>query len=336
MQLLAAYLTSPGWRDEAWARYKTYGLTLHQQLEAEPQGVFSRESSALLRSGDKRWTFPSQDEIKAAELADLKRFVSEGLSAGPIEVTIVGDISLDEAIHETALTFGALPARPAAIPKPSEARDVRFPASTAEPVRLTHKGRGDQAIALIAWPAVSWPRADSTPEMQKVREAHMLELVLQLRMIDLLRQKEGVTYSPQAIFNASWDYPGYGYIAALMEAPPEKLDGFFRDLASIAKDLREKPVTADELQRALKPEIERIQRDQASNNGYWLSVLARAQTDPRFLDAVRSSIAGLQRVTPAEIQAAAEAYLQDDKAYKLVIAPETKVASTDTTPTASK
>jgi zinc protease len=325
MQLLAAYLTSPGWRGEAWSRYKTYGLTLRQQLEAEPSGVYSRESAQLLRSGDKRWTFPSQAEIQAADLAELKRFVSEGLATGPIEVTIVGDISVDEAVQQTAATFGALPPRPAAVPRPSEAREVRFPAGTPEPVRLTHKGRADQAIALVAWPTVDFP---SDP--QRARQAHMLELVLQLRMVDVLRQKEGITYSPQAMYNASWDYPGYGYIAALMEAPPEKLDGFFRDLASIAKDLGEAPVTADELQRALKPEIERIERDKASNNGYWLSALSRAQTDPRFLDAIRSSIPGLQRVTPAQIQAAAQAYLKDDKAYKLVIAPETKVASSDT------
>jgi zinc protease len=331
MQLLAAYLTSPGWRDEAWARYKAYGLTLHQQLERDPQSVFSREASSLLRSGDKRWTFPSQGEIQSAELADLKRFVTDGLSTGPIEVTIVGDITVDEAVRQTGLTFGALPPRPAAIMKPAEAREVRFPKGTAEPIRLTHKGRADQAIAMIAWPGVDFP---SDP--QRSRQARMLELVLQLRLIDVLRQKEGATYSPQALFHSSWEYPGYGYIGAMMEAPPEKLDGFFRDLSAIAKDLREKPVSDDELQRALKPEIERIEREKASNNGYWLAVLPRAQTDSRRLDAIRSSIPGLQRVTPAQIQAAAQAYLQDDKAFKLVIAPEPKTASTDATRTASK
>ena len=238
----------------------------------------------------------------------------------------MGDISVDEAIKQTAATFGALPPRPAATPAPSEARNVRFPAGVKAPVRLTHKGRADQAIAFIGWPTPDYP---SDP--QRARQVQMLELVLQLRMTDLLRQKEGVTYSPQAIYNASWDYPGYGYVAAVMEAPPEKMDRFFTDLQSIAKDLRDKPVDADELKRALQPEIDRREREQASSNGYWLNALARAQTDPRRLDAIRSYIAGLERVTPAQIQAAAQAYLQDDKAYKLVIDPEAKVASADAT-----
>jgi zinc protease len=333
MQLLAAYLTHPGWRDEAWKHAKTVGLTWRAQLEAEPTGVFQREGASLLRSGDKRWTFPSQDQIEKSQLADIKRYVSEGLANGPLEVVIVGDISVDEAIKQTAATFGALPPRPAATPAPAAAREVRFPAGVKEPVRLTHKGRADQAIAFIGWPTSDYP---SDP--QRARQVRMLELVLQLRMTDLLRQKEGVTYSPQAIDNASWDYPGYGYVAAVMEAPPEKLDRFFTDLESIAKDLRDQPIGADELQRALQPEIDRREREQASSNGYWLSALDQAQTDPRRLDAVRGSIAGLQRVTPAQIQAVAQQYLQDDKAYKLVIDPEAKVASADASarPTATK
>lgn len=323
MQLLAAYLTKPGWRDDAWTRFQTYGLTLHQQLAAQPQGVFSRDSSALLRSGDKRWTFPSQDQIQAAQMADIRRLVSEGLAVGPVDVTIVGDISIDQAIAQTAATFGALPKREAAVPKSAEARLLRFPGPTADPVRLTHKGRADQAIGMVAWPTADFP---SDP--RRARQLRMLELVMQLRMTDVLRQKEGVTYSPQALISASWDFPGYGYVGALMEAPPEKMDAFFRDLSVIAKGLRDAPVTADELQRALKPEVDRLERERASNNAYWLEALSRIQADQRRIDAVRSAIAGLQSVTPAQILAAAQSYLRDETAYKLVIAPEKTVAAT--------
>jgi zinc protease len=64
-----------------------------------------------------------------------------------------------------------------------------------------------------------------------------------------------------------------------------------------------------------------------SSNEFWLNSLAGAQADPRKLDAIRSAVAGLQRVTPAQIQAAAQAYLRDDKAWKLEITPEQKAAA---------
>jgi zinc protease len=329
MQVLTAYLTSPGWREDAWTRLKTFGLTLRQQLEAKPSGVFAEDAAALLHSGDKRWVFPSQNEIQGAQLADIKSFVSSGLATGPIEVTVVGDISVDEAIRQTAATFGALPPRPAAAVPPAEARTVKFPAPTPQPVRLTHKGRADQGMAYIAWPAV-----DYISDPQKARQVEMLAAVMQLRMTDLLRQKEGVTYSPQAYSEASWEYPGYGYIAATMEAPPQKLDGFFRDLSDIAKGLREQPVTADELKRALQPLVDRIEHAKATNE-YWFGQLADAQSDPRRLDAIRSSVPGLLRVTPAQIQAAAQTYLRDDKAYKIVVEPDTQVASAGASTTAA-
>jgi zinc protease len=330
MQALTAYLTKPGWREDAWTRLKTYGLTLRQQLDAKPSGVFAENASALLRSGDKRWVFPSQNEIQDAKLGDIKSFVSNGLASGPIEVVIVGDISVDEAIRQTAATFGALPPRPTAVPVSAEARTLKFPAATKEPVKLTHKGRADQAMAYIAWPSV-----DFASDPQRARQVEMLAAVMQLRMTDLLRQKQGMTYSPQAYSDASWDYPGYGYIAATVEAPPQKLDGFFRDLSDIAKDLREKPITDDELKRALNPLVDRIEHAKATNE-YWFGHLAETQSDPRRLDAIRSAVPGLQRVTPAQIQAAAQAYLRDDKAYKLVIEPETQVASAGPTTTVAK
>jgi zinc protease len=321
MQVLAAYLTNPGWRPDAWTRMQTYGQTLQHQYEASPGGVFSREGAALLRSGDKRWVFPSPAEIAGGKLDDLKQLVSGELATGPLEVIIVGDITPDEAAAQTGLTFGALPPRGDGHLPSAEARTLRFPAPTPAPVHLTHKGRADQALGYIAWPTV-----DFVSDPQRARQVRMLQLVLQLRLIDVLRTAQGVTYSPQTDYRAEWDYPGYGYVAAMVEAPPEKLDGFFRDVETIAKDLRDKPISDDELKRAMQPRIEQIEKAKETNE-FWLNSLAGGQADPRKLDAIRSAVAGLQRVTPAQIQAAAQAYLRDDKAWKLEITPEQKVAA---------
>jgi zinc protease len=85
-------------------------------------------------------------------------------------------------------------------------------------------------------------------------------------------------------------------------------------------------VTADELTRAVRPRVEALQKAQASNE-YWLGQLGGAQADPRKLAAIRESISGLQKVTPADVQAAARQYLVDQKAYRLVVAPEAKPAT---------
>jgi zinc protease len=150
--------------------------------------------------------------------------------------------------------------------------------------------------------------------------------VLQLRLTDTLRLKEGVTYAPNAGAVSSSVFPHYGYIDAEMEAPPPKLDGFFADIADIAADLRAKPVTADELERAKKPAIEALEKATATNE-YWLDGLAGAQADPRRLDALRSAEPNLESVSADDVQKAAKTYLRDDTAWKLEIKPKTAVAA---------
>ncbi|MBS0296863.1 MAG: insulinase family protein [Proteobacteria bacterium] len=320
MQVLAAYVTDAAWRPEPFERMRTYGDTLLAQLASTPQGVFSRDGDALLHGGDPRWAFPNRAQMDQAKLEDLKALIGRPLAEAPIEVVVVGDVNIEEAIRLTALTFGALPPRKDA-PAPADGKRVAFPPPTPEPVALTHNGRADQAIGYVAWPTTDFP---SDPA--NARALRMVEQILQLRLLDDLREKQAVTYSPQTQLNASWDFPGYGYVSASIEAPPEKLGGFFTTVQAIAKDLRERPVGADELQRALKPRIETLMKAQATNE-YWLGQLAGAQTDPRKLDSIRSTIAGLQRVGPAEVQRAAQRWLKDETAWKLVITPAPKPAT---------
>jgi zinc protease len=319
LQVLAAYVTDAAWRPDPFERMRTYGETLQTQLNSTPEGVFSREGSALLHSGDARWAFPTKAQMSDAKLTDLKTLIGAHLTTDPLEVVVVGDVDVDQAIKLVGATFGALPARHAEAPL-AGATKISFPAPVAEPVRLTHKGRADQAIAYIAWPTTDFP---SDP--QGARALRVMEQVMQLRLIDDLRMKQAVTYSPNTSLDMAWSFPGYGYVSASIEAPPDKLDDFFATVNTIAGDLRDKPVSADELERAVKPRLATLAKAQQSNE-YWIGQLIGAQTDPRRLDAVRSTISGLEKVTASDVQAAAKKWLVDSKAWKLVVVPETKTA----------
>jgi zinc protease len=316
LDVLAAYTTDPAWRPEPFERVRKYGVSILDQLMSTPGGVFSREGEAMLHSGDMRWRFPTRKEFEGARLDTLRSAISGPMSKGPIEVIIVGDITVERATEEVAATFGALPARPAAVTPPAGASQVYFPAAVRTPVRLTHKGRPDQALGFVGWPGV-----DFAAHPQEARKLRVLQLVMELRLLDELRERQGVTYSPNTNFQAAWAFPGYGYVSASVQAPPDKLKAFFDAVTAIAADLRDHPVTADELERARKPRVEQLLKSQVTNE-YWLGQLEGAQADPRRLDAIRATISGLERVTAADVQAAARQYLTDDKAWKLEIVPE--------------
>jgi zinc protease len=311
LQVLAAYMTQPGWRPEGFQRMRTYGLNLHRQMAATPQGVLRRDLEELTHSGDRRWRLPSQAEIEAGRPEDVRRVLEGPLAGGPIEVVVAGDVTVERAVQAVGATFGALPPRaPYPTPTPA-AKAVRFPAPAT--VARTHTGRDDQAIAYMAWPTT-----DFASEPQKGRELRMLQLVMGLRLIDQIRIAQGVTYSPSTGWEASTVFPGYGYVSASVEIPPARIPGFFADVGKIAADLRDKEIGADELARARKSRIEAIERSKQTNE-YWLGQLSGAQEDPQRLDFIRDSVPGLERVTPADIRRVARQYLTDDRVWRMTV-----------------
>ena len=320
LQVLAAYLSEPAWRDAAFQRVKTAGKTIHDQYESTTGGVMARDLSGLLHSGDRRWTFPGRQDIAGATLSTLQAAVATDLATGPVEVVIVGDVTVDQAIAATAATFAALPRR--ADPRPATAaqRAVAFPRGAAGPVVLTHKGRSDQAVGYIAWPT-----SDYWADPQRARDTAILREVMKLRLTDELREAQGATYSPDVGSQHSLVWTDWGYIAASVEVPPEKLQSFFDDAQKIAAALTTTDVTADELSRARKPRLEALQKAQLTN-GYWLGELSGAQADPRRLDVIRQIIPGTERVTAADVKRAARTWLKPEAAYKVVVTPVPKPA----------
>ena len=246
---------------------KSAAATLEAQLQATDSGVMSRDFQGLLHSGDKRWTFPTAGDIASESLDQLKAEFAPAMASGPVEVVMVGDITVDKAIEAVQQTFGAIPNRPDPAAPGDTAHSPSFPTPLSQPLVETHNGRADQGIAFVAWPTDGF---FASPD--KARANEILSRVMQLRLIDVLRLKEGVTYSPGAGSDASTTWPHYGYISAEMEAPPEKLAGFFTDVDAIAADLAANPVKDDELERAKQPALEGLDKA-VHTNGYWLASL---------------------------------------------------------------
>jgi zinc protease len=316
LQVLAGYVSDPGWRPEAFLRLKASGKTIHDQYEATDSGVLGRDLGGILHGGDQRWTFPSRDEIASARLTDLQGQVGPDLGRGSIEVVVVGDVTPETVIADVGRTFGALPARPTPELAPAEARRTGFPATNQQPLTLFHKGRADQAIGYIAWPT-----SDIWADPQRAFATAVLGEVLRTRLTEQLREAEGATYSPSVGYSHSLVWSGWGYLSANVEVPPEKLPVFFDEVQKIAADLRANPISADELARAKQPRLQNIQRARVTNQ-YWLSELSGAQADPRRLQLTREILPATEKVTPAELQQIAQRVLRDDTAFRLVVRPQ--------------
>ena len=312
LQVLAAYVTDPAWQPEAFDQTRIAYAGNYAETEASPSGVLSREFYGLLHGGD---ALARADP--AGDQQCHQRWREGGARAG----AGIGPARR----HHRRRRHGRSgdPVGRGDVRRLAAARRRRsagcgrraFPRRTPQPVVLTHHGAANQAVAAIAWPTAGFFH-----DMKLQRTLRVLAEIFAQRLLDELRTREGITYTPGAASYSSLVSPDYGFVYALAQIPPDKIANFYAEVAIVADDLTATKVSDAELERARGPRIQDIQKQQQTNE-YWLSLLAGSGQDPRLLDVIRSTLPDLKSVTAEDVQKAAQAWLKDDKAFLLVVVP---------------
>lgn len=317
MQLLAAYMTAPGFREESLAQFRAQLPEIRRNLGSTPAGVRTRDVARMLRSGDDRYGFPTQAEAMAVDLDDVRAFVSPALERAPIELTVVGDFEEAAVLDAIAATFGALPDRAESWPEYDENRTLEFPEPTEEPIVLTHNGGDDQALVNVYWPTTD----DS--DIRRSRTLRLLRAVLDLKLTETLREGEAFTYSAQSSNVESFYHPDYGYLFVGADIRVENIDRVYETIDLIAADMANGEISDDELLRARRPLVERIQ-NAFENNGAWLAWLGNSWTYPERLDRIRTITDDYSDIELEEIVELAQRYLAADAAYRVSIVPNSE------------
>jgi zinc protease len=292
---------------------------LSQSLNASlalPAEIDKQKGKELRYSGDPRWRTPAPAELAKWTFSEARAFFDLTLTKSPLEVIVVGDVSVDRAIDAVGKTVGALPSRRELL-EPANARKMKFPAPTPTPIELHHKGRADQGLAVLAWPTEELDYAK--PHNYLV--GMVLEAILRERLLQRFRVQEGAIYAPSGEVVFSDIFIDYGYILLRVEIPPSKMTSFFSEADALAGDIAVNGVNDDQLMRARTPLVDQIKHEQRTN-AYWLDRLTTAQSHPSSLAYYRTFVTNLESATAADIQAAAKKWLRKDTAWRLVIVPE--------------
>jgi zinc protease len=202
---------------------------------------------------------------------------------------------------------------------------IDFPESNSAPVRLTHKGPANQVAALIAWPT-----GGGLERITESRELEILAAFFRDRLFEKFRSEKAASYSPDMVNNWPDDFPDGGYLMAYTQVRPEDVDLFYAFADEVAKDLIAKPVTADELQRAVEPIKQYVGRA-SSGNTFWLQQLKGAAFNPERFNALGHLYSDFTGVSAPRLQELAAKYFRDDKAWKLTVVPE-KAAQAELVP----
>ncbi|MEM7666201.1 MAG: insulinase family protein [Pseudomonadota bacterium] len=315
LYLFAAKLGMPRWDADPVIRAKAAAELAYNTFSTSPIGMINRDLEYLVNNRDARFATPDPIALEQVTPEGFREVWEPLLTQGPIEVLVFGEFDRDAIVQKLSETFGALPAR-TPIPADVAARVPTFADASAAPTVLTHRGDGNQAAAVIAWP--------SGGGVTNIRESRQLEILTQLfnnRLLEALRERAGASYAPQVFSKWPTDLESGGTITALAQLEPEFVPIFFAEADRIAKDLAANPPTADELARVTEPLAQLIRRA-STGNTFWLYNLEGSTTDPRRVALLRSLLADYSRTDPQIMQFLADRYFRQRTPLRLAVIPE--------------
>ena len=312
IQQMYAFLKDPGFRHNALAlslkRYKQQYDALRHQVD----GMMAIEGKRRLAGNDSRFGLSAFPELQRISLEQIESWFDEQLGDGPMELAVVGDFDVEDAVAQTAETVGALPAAHAGKTPAGRSGPV-FP--RGEIVRLSVESVLPKALVVVAYPT------DDFWHIRRTRRLSVLAEVMSERLRVRIRERLGAVYSPFA-FNRSYRaYPGYGLLQIFMTVDPKLADSLLQEVRRIADVLVREGVQQDEFERVIGPTLTSI-KDLRQENTYWLnSVLIGAGRHPEQLDWSRSIEKDYASITVEDIDKLAVEVFDNSKSAAVIITP---------------
>jgi zinc protease len=313
-QLLAALASDPGYRQDAVRLFKRPLPEFYRRLDSTPGSALAIGQARILSGNDPRFVLPSLEAINAAEFSALQTALGESLLTGQLEIGLVGDLDEAAAIDSVARTFGALPKRASTPTDRTAAKSARF-ADAYGVHTLYHRGEPDQ----LTWRRI-WPTTDDS-DFRLEQTMSLLADIIQIRLLDELRENLGISYGSTTASDMSDVYPGRGTFAISTNGNPTDLEIIERTVDAVIAEIVEKPVAADLFERGRKPTLERF-ADWRKRNGTWIGIVDRAETQPVRLQRFRDNERQFQSITAEDIWRAAKTFLQKEKSYTFRVLPQ--------------
>jgi zinc protease len=315
MQLVAAYLADPGKREEAVRLFRRGLPEYYSRLDATPQSALGVAIGRTMNADDPRFTVPDQKGLTAADFAELDRALGDALATNRLEIGLTGAIDEDAAIAIVAKTFGALPKRKIDPQDYTGARKTAWSGATGNH-DVAHRGEANQ---------LSWRRVWTTTDASDSRTEQSMQVfasMVQIRLIEELRERLGKTYGVFAGSSMSRTYPGRGTFTIATDGDPKDLAAIEAAVDTVMAELLAAMPDDDLFIRARKPTLEAY-ADWKKQNGTWSDLVARAQTDADMLQRFRDSEAQFKSLTAEEVLGTARRWLLGKQAFTFRALPET-------------
>lgn len=304
----------PSFPDQELQRAREELLTSLVQAQDDPASLIQFAFPRLVFGPQHRYgtvSIGTAAAVKGFSVADLRQFHAQHYVPSNAVIIVTGDVTPASAVARLEAAFGAW--------KGTAAPRTAVPAApqlTARQIYLVDKPGAAQSQIRIGWVGV--PR--STPDYFALRVLNtILGGSFTSRLNQNLREEHGYSYGASSSFDMrSAAGPFYAAAGVQTDKTSEALTEFFKELDAIRK-----PIPAEEIEKAknylalLLPRTFETTESLAGSLAQVFVYNLPADYYATYTDRIRA-------VTPADVQRAAERYIQPDK-FAIVIVGDRKV-----------
>lgn len=274
-----------------------------------------RDLMDYLFQGDARFMSGTPLDYVSLSVNDVRQWMEEPLTAGYVEVTIVGDLTRDEAVRALARTLGTLGPRAAekTRTKPPAPVKVTAPAGFK---RIEFVGEMNMGMVRGSWPLNAHLGARTNVALQT------LSKLLEFRIRTEARDLRGYAYAPAVAFNPYGGFEDFGLMEATVDCTPGEAEAVARVVQDTAAALSTGGASAEEFE-AGRNIIRNQLRSGFKNNGFLVNLFKRIQEKPGRLaeiQALHDDLVG--QITLEEVNGWARQLLPASNARTAMIVPK--------------
>ncbi len=282
-------------------------------------------AQTIFPASDPRFQPLNVSQVNKLSIEAAQSWLRNAIATAPIEVAVVGDIQKDQAIELIAKYLGALPRR------------ARIDSTTLDSLRTVTKAPGphmaDKRLATQTEKAVvltGFYSADAD-NIYDTRCLSVASQIISTRVLEKIREKEQLAYSPGCRNQPGTAIPGFGMFMGMTDTEPSKTDRLVAAYGEIFDEFSATPATDDELNTARKQFANDLD-NQMKQPGFWAGRISTMDYRNIKLDDVLAAPAAYQQFTAAQIKDVFNKYYRRDNTVQVILRPADKSgASVETT-----
>ena len=312
LELMHLYFTAPNLDPSGFEPARRLFETAFVNQERNPVYGLIEAVSRVTTNGHYAFRIPGLRDLADIDPVVMARFYRERFAnAADFTFVIVGGFDVAAITPLLTSYVGSLPSTGAASPI---ARDVRpeFPASVVR--ETVRRGSDPRSQTVMTFPA------DTNQDEAEAGRARAAASLVQSRLMEVLREELGATYTVTATYADRVPPRGHGTITVQFGSAPDAAERLSAAVLTVIRRLQTDGPSESDL-RAVKAMMSRALTTALSQNAYWMNALQQAALLGRDPGDIPRALDVVDGLTGAALREAVGRYLPLDRHTVVTLVP---------------